>query len=407
MQVLSCNFHCKNRLGVRLIPGSLALSFLGAVCLSAPVSAQIIAEKIIGWSPTSISGISLNDSGQAVWASGHNNASQIYYWDGTTSKTIGFDNSNNRDAQINNSGVVVFSALRQSNTDLTTDIYSWKGSGTPTDLSLDVDFSAQPKINDHNQIVWWGQVGGSGVNDLIYHDPISGQNFDLTQNDYEGASTGPAINNNGAITWERSTEINPGGETNLMNSTISNLLAITDPNLYAASVQQITHRNDLNLINAGINSSGKMVWVAYNDAAGKYDVWELDPNGSNKKIDLTANLDGDSFDPKVTEDGTVVWYTQAKNGSHSEIYWNYGSGSQQIMVDVPYLKNAPIAINSNGTVLFASGNGTTTGYDIIEAQPIPQGPAVPEPSNIVEVLSAGVAFIVFRARLLRNRSRKR
>lgn len=381
---------------------SLALTLLLSPGFSASVSAQVVFEKIIGWSPTSISGISLNDSGQAVWSSGRANSSQVYYWNGTSTQTIGFDNSNNRDAQINNSGMVVFSAYRQNFTPVTTDIYTWNGAASATDISLDGDIGAQPKINNQNQIVWWGQVGNSGINDVIYHDPTTSQNFDLTQNDYVGGSSGPSLNDKGAITWERSTAVNPGGETNLMSSTISKLMGITNPNDFMGSVQQITHRNDLNLINGGLNSLGKMVWVAYNDAAGKYDVWELDPNGSNLKVNLTANLLGDSFDPKVTEDGTVVWYTRAKNGVHSDIYWNYGIGSKQVMLDVSFLKNAPIDINNKGIVLFASGDGTSTGFDLIEAQPIPQGPNVPEPSNIVVLLSAGAAGIAFKFRLRRQ-----
>ncbi len=375
---------------------ALALTLLLSPSFSASVHSQAISEQIIGWSATSISGISLNDSGHAVWASGHGIDSQVFYWDGTAVQSIGFSHSNNRDPQINNNGIVVFSAFRQSNTEFTTDIYSWKGSGIAADISSDADVSAQPRINNHNQIVYGAQVGGSGVNDVVYRDPISGNSYDLTQYDYVGASAAPTFNNNGVVTWERSTAVNPGGETNLISSTISTMMGITDPNDYTSNIHQVTHRNDLNLINAGINDLGKMVWVAYNDAAGKWDVWENDPNGSGKNIDLTWNIAGDSFDPKITEDGTVVWYTLAKNGSHSEIYWNHGFGSKLISLDVPYFKNSPISINNNGTVLYASGNGTSTGYNIIEAHPLPDGSNVPEPASLVFMLSAGAAGMIMK-----------
>lgn len=342
----------------------IPLAALGwMVAAAASVRADEVRVQIqkITHVPSSVTGCALNDKGWAVWATGQSVGSQVYLWDGTKITKLGFDSRNNRYPQINNNNWVVWSALRDASDFSVTDIYVWKGSGNPVDLSALEDTADQPTINDKNQIAWWGSTGGMDVADVFYWKPGDARGTDLTVWDDEGASSGPQLNDAGLISWERSTEVNPGGETNLVYAKVS------DPSSYT----QLTDRSDLNLINGGLSHRGKFVWSEYTDAKSRYDIWAYDMYRDKAPRNLTTKLNGSSFSPVVAKNGTVAWYTVALRGFYASIYWDMGSGAQRIPIPLSVTRNTklyPIALNSNNGMLFAIGEGTNTGFDIYYAQ---------------------------------------
>jgi hypothetical protein len=79
----------------------------------------------------------------------------------------------------------------------------------------------------------------------------------------------------------------------------------------------------------------------------------------------------------VREDGTVAWYTRtATSPTTDTLYWYRNGVTQPIPITVSFNQNRPVAMNNRGQILFASGNGSGTGFDIVLATPSDAAPSV-------------------------------
>jgi hypothetical protein len=353
MEIRRGSIHRKRRVAV-------AAALLAALCIGQAKAGAQITVKTLTHVPSPVYNFSLNDRGQAVWATGLDVSSRTYYWDGATITPLGDPNSAHRDAYINNNGWVVWSAYRPNSNPIVSDVYLWKNGGTPTALTTTLDFGETPVINNNNVIVCNGQVNGDQIFDLFLLDPDGGAPVDLTEWDTEGSSTGPRLNDNNVLTWERTVDI--PGTTNILSAPLAN------PQNYI----QASNYDDVNLYNGGINSSGQIVWNQYN-ADGHYDVWKYDPAHPGNLMNLTMGFTRNALDflplePVINAAGAVAWHMPSADGTRIDIYWNRSAGSVLVPVTTSYKKNYPIALNNTGGFLFASGNGLSTGFDILLGQ---------------------------------------
>jgi hypothetical protein len=371
-------------------------------------TAQGLSQQVIWHSSTPITSISLNDNGWAVWSSGLGFNSQVYLYNGSTVTPLGTAGHDNKDARINNNDWVVWTAYTSDFS--TTQIQAWKDGGTPSFISLNTDIGPSDEadsatINNLNQIAWHGQAGGDGIDDIFFLRPGDTQATDLTIWDTEGDSTGPRLSDTGLLSYERTTGNVPGGETNLILSVLDTSGAT--PQMTAA--YQITNSSELNVLNGGINNDGRLVWYQYNEQAGKWDVWSFDPATGNA-VDLSQSIfdefgDPNQGDPTINNDGDIAWFNNYFDSSskfHQDLYWYIGDGPQLVPIDSSNLRNAPVAINNTGDLLYATGNGSSTGYDLVLAQGLPLGevpspsPTVPEPGMLAltgALLLPGIGFL--------------
>jgi hypothetical protein len=343
-----------------------------------PAAAQTFTTRILAHVPRNVTSVSLNDNGWATWTTGLGNDSQTYLWGGSGVVTLGFAGRNNRDGRINNNDWVVWVANKISNPNHT-EIYLWRGQGTPVSLSAAIDTSAEPDINHLNDIAWWGGTALSNISDVYYlaHDAVEFVN--LTAPDSGNAAV-PKLDNTGLFSWERTIGDDETGDVNLAFALISDPL-----DLGQASIS-----NDFNVTNGDISDSGKLVWRQYDDAAFKYNVWQYDRTTSTR-TNLTQNLTGNSHDPVVREDGTVAWHTDTFSPSMATLYWYKNNVREIIPITVSYNLNRPLALNNRGQVLFASGNGTGTGFDIVLATPSDAAPSVSGTITLEDIVGTAAA----------------
>ncbi len=310
--------------------------------------------------PTMVTSLSLNDNGWGVWTSGRQDESQVFLWDGKNVRALGIPGRNNRDAKINLKNWVVWSANREGNTG-STDIFLWKGKDDPICLSANCLTAAEPALNDQGDVVWWGDAGGKnkGIADVFYLPAGARTPFNVTEGDRDGASRNPRINDAGYISYERSTQQKGIAVTNLvyLESAHSNRR------------RQVTNSSDLNVTNGGINAASELVYEQYDDAAKQWQIWKYKPNGTAYL--LTKRMQGNSHLPSLNAAGTVAWHTDMRG--KSELFWYDGRETAPIPVPHPGNYTRPVAINSHGTVLYASGDGSGTGFDILLAAPDKRG----------------------------------
>ncbi len=406
MQTEQGSTHSYRRIrhGKRVSRGVMLFAVLAAACLrQTSASAQEIIQKAVLNVNGPVSSLSLNDNGWLTYSAGLGNDSQVYLWNGSTTATLSTPGLDNRDARINNNNWVVWGGLTPDQS--TTQIYAWKGGGSANIISNNTDYGTSdeadsPTINNLNQIAWHGQAGGSGIDDIFFLRPGDTQATDLTSWDAEGNSYNPRLNDTGLLSYERLTEVNPGGEVNLILSALDTSVPVM------TAAYQITDSQDLNVLNGGINNNGKLVWTQFNDALGKWDVWEFDP-ATGQVTDLSEGLNGASFDPAqgdpaVNDAGTVAWYTSYFTDGlyHQDLYWDQGNGAQLIPLNSQYLVNGPITLNNGNEFAYVSKNSSSRlgGYTIfVDA-------VVPEPGTLTTALGALVLPGVF---LLRSRRQGR
>ncbi len=306
--------------------------------------------------PTSVSRVSLNDNGWGVWTTGRQSDSQVFLWDGKKVRPLGLPGRNNRDAVINLNNWVVWSADREDGNG-SSDIYLWKGEGDPICLSAKCVTSSEPHLNNRGDIVWWGSEGGEneGIADVFYL-PLGMRNpINLTEGDPEGASRNPRINNAGTVSYERSTEQKRRVVINLV------FVDAAQPKKRV----QVTDSNDLNVTNGGINSAGELVYEQYDDAKKQWHVWKYTPK--TRPVCLTSTITGNSHQPMITAAGTVAWHTDMRG--KSELFWYDGKNTAAIPVPHTGSFTRPVAVNSHGMILYTSGDGSGTGFDVILASP--------------------------------------
>lgn len=353
--------HVQKRHTLRLFTaGLVALTAL----LASTSCAQTFTVRILAHVPRNVTSVSLNDNGWAVWTTGLGNSSQVFLWAGSEVIPLGFPNRNNRDARINNNDWVVWSAIKENDTGQgSTDIFVWKGDGIPESVSAGLDSSAEPVINDRNDIAWWSSH--EGIHDVFYLPAGSSTYQNLTEFDAVGASAMPQIDNNGYISWVRTIEIAPHvGASNLVFSTTGSTSDFT----------QITFRDDLNVYNYGMTSSGKLVWVQYNDAVSRWEVWEY-----NRNTGVARAIPGSQTQffspPAVREDGTIAFPVYITTLTY-RLYWHRNGVTEPIPITTPYTQNRPVALNNRGQILFASGNSSATGFYLMLATPSNALPSV-------------------------------
>ena len=352
----------KNRTNQRRLAAGAALFIMGMN----GAAAQGLVERVIAHVPTSVTSLAMNDSGWVAWTTGRASGSQVYLWNRAAVLSLGMASGNNRDAQMNNNNWVVWDGNSAANSN--TDAFVWRGAGAYADLSGAYPNAGYPVVNNLNDIAWGGLGVGSnaGVYDIYYIAHTGTTVANLTYLDNTGGSTNPMFNDGGALTWTRQTGVNASGASNLVLATVTTASAFTS----------ITSSADLNVYQGfhGVNNSGVIVWRQYNDAKLKWDVWKYAPSGSAGTItDLTANLPGSSYDPSISNNGTVVWRTDNANSTASALYWdkNDGAGAVKIPLAQAHAFNKPVSINTAGSVAYVSGDGSGTGFDIILAEAPP------------------------------------
>ena len=344
----------------RIITGGTLGLLLGALLPGSGADAQGLVEKTIAHTARTVTSLFMNDNGWVVWTTGLTPGSQVYLWNRSTIATLGMTNGNNRDTRINNNNWVVWDGYRSASSS-STDIFAWKNGGTYTDLSSALPSAGNAALNDSNDIIWWasGTGGNSGIYDIYYLAHTATQPANLTIFDNTGASNYPNINNSNQITWVRSVEDSSGNG-------VSNLVAATTA--APDSFTTVTNSSDLNVYQAlkGINSSGTLVWRQYNDAKLKWDVLKS-ANGAVTR--LSDSLTASSYEPCIANSGVVIWHSDTPTASR--LYWdrNLGLGPEPLALSQPGLFNRPVVLNNNGAVVYASGNGSGTGFDIILAEP--------------------------------------
>ena len=348
--------------GLKAAAASAAL----LAAFSGGAQAQGLVARVIAHVSTTVTSLALNDNGWVAWTTGRASGSQVYLWNRAAITSIGMANGNSRDAQINNNNWVVWDGL--STTSSNTDAFVWRGAGPYADLSSAYPNAGNPVVNNANDIAWGGLGVGanSGVYDIYYISHTGSAVSNLTFRDNTGGSTNPMLNDGGALTWTRQTGIDSTGASNLVRATVTK----------ANNFTSITNSTDLNVYQAirGINNSGVIVWRQYNDAKQYWDVWKYTPNGATGTVtDLSVNLVGSSFDPYIADNGVVAWHTDNANSTASVLYWdkNDGHGAVKIPLAQTRAFNKPVALNTAGSVVYASGDGSGTGYDIILAEAPP------------------------------------
>lgn len=128
---------------------------------------------------------------------------------------------------------------------------------------------------------------------------------------------------------------------------------------------QVTDSNDLNVTNGGINSAGELVYEQYDDAKKQWHVWKYTPK--TRPVCLTSTITGNSHQPMITAAGTVAWHTDMRG--KSELFWYDGKNTAAIPVPHTGSFTRPVAVNSHGMILYTSGDGSGTGFDVILASP--------------------------------------
>ena len=339
-----------------------ALSAALAAALTGGARAQGLTEKIIAHVPTVVTSLYVNDSGWVVWTTGRGSGSQVYVWNRVSATPLGMTNGNNRDAQINNNNWVVWDGNSATNSD--TDAFVWRGAGTYADLSSAYPSAGYPVVNNLNDIAWGGLGTGanSGIYDIYYISHTGTSVANLTVRDDTGGSTNPMLNDVGGLTWTRQTGVDATGASNLVSATVTTANTFTS----------LTNSTDLNVYQAvhGLNNSGAVVWRQYNNAKTKWDIWKYAPN-SGAATDLSINQTGNSYEPFISDSGIVAWHTDYATAS--SLFWdkNDGKGAVKIPLSQGHAFNRPVAINTAGSVAYASGDGSGTGFDIILAEAPP------------------------------------
>lgn len=302
--------------------------------------------------PTAVSKLSLNDNGWAVWTTGRGNDSQVYVWDGKTVREIGFAGRNNRDGVINLKNWVAWSADRADNSG--SDVWLWKGSGTPVCLSAEFLSAAQPALNDRGDVVWWGDAGGKnqGIADVFYLGANAKKSVILTEGDRDGASRNPRISDTGTVSYERSWK--------RKNIVVTDLVTVNAarPNKRT----QITDSRDLNVHNGAISPSGVMTWAQYDDAHKQWQIWKA--TSSKDRQCLSVEIDGNHHAPDINAAGTVAWHADSKKNDGSALWWHQGKRAESLAVPTSGKWARPVAINNKGMVLYVSGEGSGSGFDI-------------------------------------------
>jgi hypothetical protein len=311
---------------------------------------------------SNLSSIAINDNNWVVWARGAGNASQVTLWNTQTVQDLGMVNGNNRDPRINNSNVVIWTGVRAPG-EFVYDVYRWSG-GVVTNLTEAIpDMAADiPALNDAGDIAVGGPGMFPGELDIYYLANGTNQWRNLTAFDPDGDHTGPAINNAGQISWERTIDTPEGGRTDLYIQSISDLIATE--NFSSATIA--SQSEDLNVYNSDLNDSGVAVWRQY--AGDNWDVFSFNP-ATFTRNNLSATLTGSfgSFQPIINNAGVIVWYRWIFGNTY-ELYWRVGNTTALVPLGLTNTRNVPIAINNNGALAYATGD-STQGYDIYLATP--------------------------------------
>ena len=340
---------------------SLALLTLGR----GEVSAQGLVETKIAHTGRQVYSLAINDNNWATWATGLTPTTMVYVWHDNTTTTLGLANRRNWNPQINNNNWVVWDAFRDSNQN-STDVFLWKATGNPITISGALDSAAEPTINNLNDIAFDGLLNGNTGSDIFWLGHDKNQVLDATAGDPDAESEErPRLNDSGILSWQRLVPASGGGSVNdLVWAKVSDLQT-------TFSYNQVSNNNDPNIRNGGINASGKLVWEQFSDAKQVFDVWQYDPV-THASTSLSTNLKGSSQQATVANDGTVAWHTDypivGAVLNHADMYWDMGAGYSLIPVTAPGRFDRPLAINNMGSVLYSSGDGTGTGFDLYLAR---------------------------------------
>ena len=136
----------------------------------------------------------------------------------------------------------------------------------------------------------------------------------------------PDINDNGEIVWYGF----DGNENEVFYYDGNSIINFTD---------NLTHD-----IVPKINNSGQIVWNNF-VTNGNEEVFYYDGNSNNQ---ITVNSTSDSSDPRLNDNGHIVW--AARNGNYSQIFYYDGSTTIQL-TNSNANKNFP-DINNNGHVVW-------------------------------------------------------
>jgi hypothetical protein len=336
--------------------------------MGASAQGQTFIEKWRVPSSVPANSASLSDHGWAVWTTRPDANNNTFLFDGTTLLGLGVAGADNLTARINNNHFVVWSARRVATDPISPkDIYLWKPDLSVTNLSLLLNGSGTPTINNLNDTAWSAK-NPLGDDDLYFlaHNGSAPQT--LTVTDDTGNSTRPILRDDRSISWERLFSVQ--GDMEIAFSTVPSMLqAVTNnqppPFTYASN----SGGGNPNLINCGFNKHGVIVWQEYDLNANFDHVWMYDP-ATGTRTRLSAGLPGHNRGPVINDDGVVVWENNIPSGANarSKLFWYTGTlpAVQVPDIDQSGRFNRPVALNNTGGLLFASGSGSA--YNLIFAQ---------------------------------------
>ena len=299
-----------------------------------------------------------NDSGVVVWSEQVGSYDQVFRFADGVGKQITNDNFNNRDPQINENGIIVWS--RQNPDGSGAEIYYYGSDAYVYALTSDGRHNISPQINNNGDIVWesyatWTLNGQDILTD--YRIPLF-KSSDWTLHNlgdigYENYS--PQINDQGEVAWlgMKGSEYRVlsyyAGDTHLVatsNYAISDLRQNNkgqwvwqasdgqNSEIYFYDIVaggqplQISSQDNYNNLNPQINDSGAVVWQQWDGA--NYDICLYLPSGgppANLTHQIVYDDYFDHYSPQINNRGDVAWIFETTDAySYSDIghnpYWN-------------------------------------------------------------------------------------
>ncbi len=281
--------------------------------------------------------------------------------------------------RINNSASLVWQAKIGDHFQI---LYIAASEETPRQLTNNDLNNTDPRINDHDEIVWMG--GDNKHSDIfLYSKGVVSQ---LTANNLMNQH--PKINNNGEVVWIAGVADSTGKVENyeVFHYAGGTITQVTNNNRFnvqvrindagtlmwrgkgdsgcdiftrtAGATTQITADAALD-VNPQLSSNGNMVWER-ND--GKDDEVVLKLKQAPAPVQITSNGSNDC-EPQVNDQGTVVW--QGVDGDHWQIFMHADGVTTKLTEGT--LENTEPRINDAGDVAWLVHDTDGAGIAVYQA----------------------------------------
>jgi hypothetical protein len=333
----------------------LAVSPVGAITYGPPV--QLSTTPVNFWGT---GGVQINNKGWVVWVGQANNSNQIYLYDGSVTKNISKNGTNNgvNYQVINDQGMVAWTAT-VSPSSMGTNIWTY-ANGVTGEITTD-ETAVLGDLNNSNEIVYTDRSPwGFGI--FLYPG-----NLMLTD---DGQS--PRLNNHGQIIYlDSSSQLRLySGSDQVISAPVYGSYAINDAGQIAwgsfagspfqsqvyrysgGITKNITNNaNENDFYGRGMfNARGDVVWLGWpGPGTGEPDIY-LYSGGVTTR--LTNDGQGSGAYPQINDSGQIVWGGSDSHGS-LHIYL-YSGGVVQTVADVGSSLNAFPVINNQGQIAYVS-----------------------------------------------------